>query len=219
MAKLAWDQAGEKQYHLGVSKGVLYPQAKARTYPKGVAWNGLSGVTASPDGAEPNDLYADNIKYASIRSAENFGMTIKAYMYPEEWGPCDGSAEIAPGVRAGQQARTPFGFSWQSMIGNDTANEDDDGYIIHMVWGATAKPSEQDYETVNENPDAMEFSWECDTVPEVVDGYKPIAHMEINSLKADPTKLKQLEDMLYGTESAEPKLPTPKEVIDMFKAN
>lgn len=218
MAKLAWDQVGEKQYHLGVSKGVLFPQTKARGYAKGVAWNGLTGVTASPDGAEPNDLYADNIKYASIRSAETFGMTIKAFMYPDEWGPCDGSAEIAPGVHAGQQTRVPFGFSWQSLVGNDTAGDDDDGYIIHLVWGATAKPSEQDYETVNENPDAMEFSWECDTVPVTVEGFKPIAHMEINSLKVDAGKLKQLEDMLYGTDSAESKLPTPKEVIDLFQA-
>lgn len=217
MAKLVWDQTGEKQFHLGVSKTVLYPQTKG-TYPKGIAWSGVTGITASPDGADNNKKYADNILYASIRGVEDFGMTIKAYMYPPEWAECDGSKTVAPGVYIGQQNRTPFGLSWQSLIGDD-ANGEESGYIIHLVWGATAKPSDQDYETVNDNPDLIEFSWECETAPVDVPGFKPTAHMEINSLLVDGAKLEALEKKLYGDTTTGASLPTPEEVINMLKAS
>lgn len=219
MAILEWDKTGEREYHLGTKKGVLYPQDKSGAYPKGVAWSGLTAVTASPDGSEPTDLYADDIKYASIRSAETFGFTIEAYMYPTEFEVCDGSAEIVPGVTLGQQHRTPFGFSWVTTVGTDSASEDADGYIIHLVWNATASPSEQSYETINDSPDAITFSWECDTTPVSVTGFKPSAHMEINSRKVDAEKLKKLEEKLYGTVDAEATLPTPDEVITLLKAS
>lgn len=215
MARLEWDKTGERFYQLGVSNGVLFPQTKGGAYGTGVVWNGLTGVTASPDGAEPNDLHADNFKYGSIWSAETFNMTIKAYTYPDEFAACDGSAEVAPGVYLGQQKRTPFAFSWQSLIGNDTDGQDA-GYILHLVWGATAKPSDQDYETVNDNPDAIEFSWECDTNPVKVSGHRATAHMEINSLKANAAKLEQLLNKLYGTVNTDPTMPSVEEVIKMF---
>lgn len=217
MAKLEWDRTGERYYQLGVSNGVLYPLADASTgeYGEGVVWNGLTGVSASPDGAEPNELYADNFKYGSIYSAETFAMTIKSYTYPDEFAACDGSAEIAPGVYIGQQKRVPFAFSWQSLIGNDTEGQDA-GYILHLVWGATAKPSDRDYETVNENPDAMELSWECDTNPVKVAGHRATSHMEINSTKVDSAKLEQLLNTLYGTENSKPSMPSVADVINIF---
>ena len=218
MAKIAWDQAGKRFFHLGVDRGVLYPQAKDGTYPKGVGWDGLTNVSAKPEGGDPQDLWADNIKYGSILSAEKFGFGIKAYQSPVEFDACDGCAEPIPGVVLGQQKRQPFGFSWRSLVGNDTASEEDDGYILHLVWNATAQPSDKDYDTVNDSPDAMELSWDCDTTPVAVTGYKPVAHMEIRSLSVDKAKLQKLEDTLYGTEDAEPKLPTPDEVLALLKS-
>lgn len=215
MSKLSWDGVGERLYHLGVSHGVLFVRNKGK-YQKGVAWNGLSAVNETPDGADANDVYADNAKYVSIRSAENYKYTIESYTYPDEFEACDGSAEIVPGVHIGQQKREHFGFSWQTRIGAD--DDEDKGYIIHIVWNSTASPSDKNHETVNDSPDPETFSWECDTTPEAVDGYRPTAHMTINSTLVDPEKLKKLEEKLYGTEGAEPALPTPEEVIALLTA-
>lgn len=219
MAKLVWDAIGERFYELGTRKGVLYPCENDGTYPKGVAWNGLTAVTESPSGAEPNDLYADDIKYASLRSAETFGCTIEAYTYPDEFAACDGSAEVADGVTIGQQKRKMFGFSYVSQVGNDTIQDLDDGYKLHLIYGAMASPSDKSYATINDSPDAITFSWEITTVPINVEGYKPTATIVIDSLKADKTKLAALEDILYGTESAEPRLPLPDEVITLMSVS
>lgn len=216
MAVIEWDAAGKRFYENGVDRGVLYKMNTDGSYGVGVAWNGLTGVTQSPDGAEANDLYADNSKYATLRSTETFGCTIEAYTYPDEFMECDGSAEIAKGVYAGQQERQGFGFSYRTNIGNDTATKSDDGYKIHLVYGCTASPSERSYETVNDSPDAITLSWEVTTTPINVAGYKPTATLEIDSRVADPTKLKALEDLLYGTASKEPSLPLPAEVISMM---
>ncbi len=216
MAIIEWDAAGKRYYENGVDRGVLYKMNADGSYGVGVAWNGLTGVTQSPDGAEANDLYADNSKYATLRSTETFGCTIEAYTYPDEFMECDGSAEIAKGVYAGQQERQGFGFSYRTNIGNDTATKSDDGYKIHLVYGCTASPSERSYETVNDSPDAITLSWEVTTTPINVAGYKPTATLEIDSRVADPTKLKALEDLLYGTTLKEPTLPLPAEVITMM---
>ena len=218
MAILKWDEIGERLYETGTKKGVLYPQV-GNAYPRGYAWNGLTAFTESPDGGEATDLFADDIKYISIRSRENFKATIEAYTYPEEFAACDGSAAIAaaPGVYIGQQPRKPFGFSCVTTIGNDTEYEEH-GYKIHLVWGATASPSEKSYQTINDSPEAITFSWEIDTLPVSVAGYKPTAHMEIDSTKANPTKLKALEDILYGTATTEARLPLPDEVIEILTA-
>lgn len=213
MAALIWDKTGERQFETGVDHGVLYVQKADGTYENGVVWNGLTAVTESPDGAEPNDLYADNIKYASLRSAETFGATIEAYMFPEEFMECDGSAAMADGVYIGQQSRKPFGFCYRTLIGNDTASDSDDGYKLHIIYNATASPSDKNYETVNDSPDAITMSWEIDTTPVPVTGKKPTATITIDSTKCDAQKLKTLEDTLYGTANAEPTLPTPDEVI------
>jgi len=220
MAALVWDKTGERSYENGVDHGVLYVQKADGTYDTGVVWNGLTAVTEKPDGAEPNDLYADNIKYASLRSAETFGATIEAYMYPDEFAQCDGSAAIATGVYIGQQKRKPFGFCYRTLIGNDTATDEDDGYMLHIIYNATASPSEKNHETVNDSPDAVTMSWDLDTTPvafEKYPTYKPTATITINSTKCDATKLKTLEDTLYGTANAEPTLPSPDDVIDIFK--
>lgn len=217
MSAIIWDAIGEKRYENGVSHGVLYPLDSTGAYENGVAWNGLTSVSNSPDGAEPNDIYADNIKYGSLRSAENYKGTIEAYMYPDEFAECDGSAEPVPGVSIGQQNRKSFGFSYRTEIGNDANPEA--GYKIHLIYGATASPSEKSYETVNDSPDAMTFSWDFDTIPVAVAGYKPTAHMEIDSTKVDSAKLRTFEDMLYGNEQQEPTLPMPSAVIAMFGTN
>lgn len=220
MAALVWDKTAERFYETGVDHGVLYVQKANGTYDNGVVWNGLTAVTEKPDGAEPNDLYADNIKYASLRSAETFGATIEAYMYPEEFAQCDGSAAIATGVYIGQQKRKPFGFCYRTLIGNDTASDEDDGYMLHLIYNATASPSEKNHETVNDSPDAITMSWDLDTTPVAFEEhptYKPTATITINSTKCDATKLKTLEDTLYGTANAEPTLPSPDEVIEIFK--
>jgi hypothetical protein len=219
MSKLVWDKSGERFYETGVSKGVLYLQDDSAAYTTGVVWNGLTGVTESPEGAEANDFYADDIKYASIRSAENWKGTIEAYTYPEEFAQCDGSVAVANGVYIGQQKRKGFGFSWVTQIGNDTATESDDGYKIHLVYGCTASPSEKSYETINDSPDAITFSWEIDSTPMNVTGHKATSTITIDSTKVDATKLKTLEDKLWGTDDAEPTLPTPDEIIAIFADN
>lgn len=211
--RLEWDKTGERLYHLGVSKAVVFPMEKGK-YANGTPWNGITAVNESPDGADPNDVYADNIKYASLRSAENFKYTIEALMYPPEFEACDGTAEVVPGVSIGQQKRKPFGFTWQTKVGAD--DDEDKGYIIHLVWNSTASPSDKNHETVNDNPDAESFSWECNTTPTNVTGYRPTAHMIIDSTRLAPDKLKKLEDKLYGTEGTESTLPTPDEIITLL---
>lgn len=217
MAKIVWDAAGEHFYETGTDHGVLYPQSADGTYPKGVPWNGLTAVSESPSGAEPTDLWADNIKYASIRSAETFGATIEAYTYPEEFAVCDGSAELSKGVYVGQQARQPFGFSYRTNVANDTATEEDDGYKIHLIYSATASPSEKAYQTVNDSPEAITFSWELTTTPVPVEGFKPTSTLVIDTRKASKAFVQKLEEVLYGTDTLEPKLPSPSEIIEMIK--
>lgn len=215
MAALTWDGTGERFFEMGTKKGVLYPYDSTESdYGTGVAWNGLTAVTESPDGAEATDLYADDIKYASMRSAEDYNFTIEAYTYPEEFAQCDGSATVATGVYIGQQSRVMFGFSWVTTIGNDLS--DDYGYKLHLVWGATASPSEKAYETINDSPDAITFSWECETNPVTATGYKNTACMTIDSTKVNTATLASLEEILYGSESAEPRLPMPDEIISLF---
>lgn len=218
MSKLVWDQTGQRTYETGVKQGVLYPQATGATgdlYPKGVAWNGLTAVTESPSGAESNPLYADDIKYLNLLSAEEFGATVEAYTYPEEFAQCDGSAELAPGVMIGQQPRKPFGLSYKTTIGNDTEGNDY-GYKLHIIYGAMAAPSEKGYATINDSPEAITFSWELTTTPVSVNGFKPTATVTIDSTKTDSDKLKALEDILYGTEDAEARLPLPDEIATLI---
>lgn len=213
MTALAWDTTGQRFFELGVDHGVLYPyDTKTSSYPKGVAWNGLTSVNESPEGAEPNDMWADNMKYATIRSTETFGGTIEAYTYPDEFELCDGSASVADGVTVGQQTRSAFGLCYRTRIGNDV--NDELGYKLHLVYGATASPSEKSYETINDSPDAITFSWEFDTTPVAVAGYKPTSLITIDSTKADPTALASLLAILYGGEKTEPRLPLPDEVIE-----
>lgn len=213
--KLVWDQDGQKLYETGVDRGVLYPFDEGQ-YGMGVAWNGLINVNESPSGAEPTALWADNRKYLELMSAEEFGFTIEAYMSPEEFDACDGSLEIAPGVYAGQQNRKTFGFSYRTLIGND-AEGTDYGYKIHIVYGAKAKPSSRDNATVNDSPEAMTLSWECSTTPIDVPGGKPTSHLVIDSTKASADKMAALEELLYGG-TADAKLPTIEEVIELMKA-
>lgn len=222
MAKLKWDQPGERLYETGVNNCVLYPIQADNTYSLGVAWNGITSISESPSGAEPNDLYADNIKYLSLRSAEDFGLTIEAYTYPDEWMQCDGSAELTTGVVVGQQSRKMFGLCYRTELGNDT-NGVDHGYKLHLIYAATASPSERSYQTINDSPEAITFSWEVTTAPiEVaVDGanFKPTACITIDSTKVDATKLNNLKDILYGTdasggsEGTTARLPLPAEVL------
>lgn len=212
MFSLAWDQTGQRLYETGTDRGVLYPQNALGQYPKGVAWNGLTGVTESPSGADKTDLWADNIKYLSLRAAEDFGATVTCYTYPDEWLACDGSAEPVSGVTIGQQTRKPFGLSFRSIIGNDTESNDH-GYKIHLIYNATASPSERAYSTVNDSPEAIEFSYELATTPTNITGYKPIASMTIDSTKVAADRLAALEAVLYGNGATDPRLPLPDEVI------
>lgn len=216
MSKLIWDQTGERLYETGVKMGVVYPQGEGGTYPKGVAWNGLTAVTESPSGAEASPLYADDIKYLELMSNEEFGGSIEAYTYPDEFAECDGSAELAPGVKLGQQPRKAFGFSYRTVLGNDVKNNDY-GYKLHLVYGAKAAPSEKAYATINDSPEAITFSWEFTTTPVSVSGFKPTAHIEIDSTKVDADKLAALEAILYGSESEEARLPLPDEVAELMK--
>lgn len=218
MPKLTWDQVGERLYETGVDRGVLYPQGSSGAYETGVAWNGLVSVTESPTGAEPSPQYADNIKYLNLVSAEEFGFTIEAFMSPSEFDVCDGSAELVQGALITQQTRRPFGFSYRTKIGNDTEGTDH-GYKIHLVYGAMASPSDKTRSTVNESPEAVTLSWECTTTPVEVAGFKPTAHVIIDSTLAAPTKLAELEKKLYGDEDAgTPTLPLPGEVKTMLTA-
>lgn len=212
MPKLVWDQTGERLYETGVDRGVLYPVQEGGTYTKGVAWNGLTGVTESPSGAEATALYADNIKYLSLTSTEEFGATIEAYTYPEEFGECDGSASLVTGVTIGQQARKTFGLCYRTVLGNDV-DGNDHGYKLHLIYGATASPSEKGYATINDSPEAITFSWEVTTTPVNVTGFKPTASITIDSTKADETCLAELETILYGGDDGDgPRLPLPDEV-------
>lgn len=215
MGKLKWDDVGQKQYEAGVSKGVLFVRDSIGAYPKGVVWNGLINVVDSPSGAEPNKFYADNINYGNIMSAEESGGTIEAYTYPDEFAVCDGSAELSPGVYIGQQDRTTFGLSYRTEIGNDINNLNS-GYKIHLVYGALASPSEKSYETINDSPEAMTFSWEYTTTPVPVYGKKPTATLVIDSRKVDSAKLALLEEILYGNEIADARLPLPDEIATIF---
>ena len=218
MTKLVWDKIGEHIYETGVDRGVLYPQANGK-YPNGVAWNGLTGVTESPSGADATDMYADNQKYLSLRAAETFGATIEAYTYPDEFAECDGSAALADGVKIGQQTRKTFGFSYRTLIGNDTEGTDK-GYIIHLVYGATASPSSKTRSSVNESPEAVTFSWEISTTPVNVTGFKPTATIEIDSTKISAKALKAIEAKLYGDETnGTPQLPLPDEIKQLVTDN
>lgn len=221
MARLVWDKTGERFYETGVKNGVLYPVVNG-AYPKGVVWNGLTSVSESPSGADANAIYADDIKYLELRAAEEFGATVEAYTYPDEFAVCDGSASVAEGVMIGQQARTPFGLCYRTVLGNDN-KRDEYGYKLHLIYNATASPSERSYQTINDSPEAITFSWEMTTTPVAVKGYKPTACLTIDSTKADETKLKALENILYGTdatdgaEATEARLPLPDEVIALMK--
>lgn len=212
MSKLVWDKSGERFYETGVKNGVLYPVNNG-TYPKGVVWNGLTSVSESPSGADANAIYADDIKYLELRAAEEFGATVEAYTYPDEFAVCDGSASVAQGVTIGQQPRTPFGLCYRTVLGNDD-KRDSYGYKLHLIYNATASPSERSYQTINDSPEAITFSWEMTTTPVAVEGFKPTACIIIDSTKADATKLKALEDILYGTDEADARLPLPGEVIE-----
>lgn len=225
MSKIVWDQTGDRFYETGVEKGVLYPYSSS-AYASGVAWNGLTAVTESPSGAEPTALYADNVKYLNLISNEEFGATIEAYTYPDEFAACDGSASIAPGVVIGQQKRSTFGLSYVTKLGNDT-DGDDYGYKIHLIYGALASPSEKGYATVNDSPEAITFSWEVSTTPVKVPGFKPTASVTIDSTKVKATELAALETILYGVNASaqgvtpavtavESRLPLPEELTTIF---
>ena len=217
MAKLVWDETGKRLYETGVKNGVLYPQDSTGAYPKGVAWNGLTAVTQSPSGAEATPLYADDMKYLNLYSAEEFGATVEAYTYPDEFAECDGSAELAKGVMIGQQPRKAFGLAYKTVIGNDVKNNKY-GYKLHLIYGAMASPSEKAYATINDSPEAITFSWEITTTPVSVAGFEPTAYIEIDSTKAEPTKLAKLEEKLFGSATEEATLPLPNEVATLMTA-
>lgn len=215
MSKIVWDETGKRFYETGVKQGVLYILDESGKYSKGVPWNGLTAVTESPSGAEATALYADDIKYLNILSAEEFGATIEAYTYPDEFAECDGSAAIATGVYVGQQARKTFGLCYRTAVGNDIQNNDY-GYKLHLIYGANAAPSEKAYATINDSPEAITFSWELKTTPVNVPGFKPTASVTIDSTKVDKDKLARLEAILYGSEEAEPRMPLPEEIITVM---
>lgn len=219
MSKLIWDTVGKKLFETGVEQAALYVQDTGGTYPTGVAWSGITGVTQSPSGAEANASYADNIKYINLRSAEDFGATVEAYMYPDEFGPCNGEAELVKGVKIGQQTRKTFGLAYKTRIGNDTDGLDH-GYKIHLIYGATAAPAEKGYKSINDSPEAMSMSWELKTTPVVVTGFKPTASIEIDSTTTDATKLAEFEKILYGDTAPETvaRLPLPDEVKTLLTA-
>lgn len=215
MSKIIWDKAGERLFETGVNRGVLYVQDGSGGYPLGTPWNGLVGVTESPSGAEATPLYADNIKYVNLISDEEFGATIEAYTYPDAFALCDGSVELAPGVMIGQQSRKSFGLAYRTTIGNDIAG-DAYGYKLHLIYGAIAAPTEKSYQTVNDSPEGITFSWEVATTPVEVEGGKPTASLVIDSTKVDSAKLASLELILYGNIGVDPRLPLPAEVASIF---
>ena len=215
MSKLVWDQSGKRLYETGVDHGVLYPIQTGGVYSKGVAWNGLPAVTESPSGADVNDIYADNMKYLGLVGAEKFGATVEAYTYPDEFAECDGSVELVKGATIGQQNRKVFGMVYRTVIGNDV-DGNEHGYKLHLIYGATAAPSEKAYNTINEDPEAITFSWELSTTPVNVIGHKPTASLTIDSTKADPTKLAELEKILFGDTETEPRLPLPDEIAQLL---
>lgn len=218
MSTLKWDEVGTRTFETGTDKGVLFTMKDDGSYNKGVAWSGLTAVTENPSGAESNKQYADNIAYLDLISAEDFGATIEAFTYPAEFAACNGEKEIAAGVVAGQQSRQKFAFAYRTKVGNDIKGADY-GYKIHLIWNATAAPSEKGYQTINESPEAMGLSWEISTTPVEVGGdFKPTASITINSATADPTKLKALEDMIYGTTEDDSTIPSPAQVYTMFHA-
>ena len=225
--KLVWDKTGEHYYETGVKNGVLYPMSASGTYPKGVAWNGLTAITESPSGAEATALYADDIKYLNLMSNEEFGATVDAYTYPDEFAECDGSASLTEGVYIGQQARKTFGLCYRTTLGNDSKGNDY-GYKLHIIYGAMASPSEKAYSTINDSPDAITFSWELSTTPVAVANFKPTASLTIDSTKVDPQKLSTLEEILYGkdgsgedhsTGAVDPRLPLPDEIATLMKTS
>lgn len=216
MPRLTWDDLGKRFYETGVKQGVLYPQVSG-AYPKGVAWNGLTAVTESPSGAESTPLYADDIKYLELISNEEFGCTIEAYTYPDEFKSCNGEATLTEGVTIGQQSRTPFGFCYKTVLGNDE-KKNDYGYKLHLVYGATASVSEKAYQTINDSPEAITFSWEVTTTPVAVKGFKPTAILTIDSTTVAAEKLTVLEDILYGKDEADARLPLPDEIVEIVKA-
>lgn len=224
MPKIVWDAVGEHKYETGTKNGVLYLRNASGAYDTGVAWNGLTGFTASPEGGDANDIYADDIKYLTLRGTENFKATITAYTYPDEFMQCDGAAEAVPGVYAGQQERKSFGFSCVTTLGNDV-DLNNHGEKIHIVYGASASPSERGWKTINDSPEPIEFSWEISTIPVPMEGYKPTAHLEIDSTKVAPEALTALKEVLYGTdpeggsEGTAPRLPLPDEVLSIIVEN
>lgn len=217
MARLIWDEVGQRFFETGVKNGVLYVQDNDGSYKNGVVWNGLTAVTESPSGAEETPLYADDVKYLTLRSAEEFGATVEAYTYPEEFEQCDGSAAIAAGVTIGQQARRAFGLCYRTSVGNDIQGQNF-SYKLHLIYGCTVAPSEKSYSTINDNPEAITFSWELSTVPVPVDGFSPTASLVIDASKVDEGKMQLLEDALFGDESNEAKLLLPNEIMEILNA-
>jgi hypothetical protein len=216
MSRIVWDKTGEHFYETGVNHAVLFPFNKtSKAYDNGVAWNGITSVSESPSGAEATALYADNIKYLNLISNEEFGATVEAYTYPDEFAVLDGSANIAEGVAIGQQSRGTFGLAYRTEVGNDTEGTDL-GYKLHLIYGATATPSEKAYQTINDSPEAITFSWTLNTTPVAVEGFKPTASLVIDSRKVDATKLAAFEDIIYGSENATPRLPLPDEIATLF---
>lgn len=216
MSKIVWDAVSKKIWETGIDHGVIYTPTSYGVYGGGVPWNGLVSVTEKPTGAEANDQYADNIKYLTIYSAEDFEATIEAFTYPEEFAECDGVKFVANGVAISQQARQPFGFCYRTIMGNDTLGQEF-GYKIHIVYGCMVTPSEKGYETINDSPEAITFSWDLTTIPVPVPGMRPTAHICIDTTNADPEKVAALEAILYGDDDTDARLPTPSEIIDLFK--
>lgn len=222
MFKMNWDAIGERNWEAGLDRGVLYTATETDPYGKGVPFNGLTEMTEKPGGAELTDLWADNIKYASIRAAETFGATMGAYTYPPEFEECDGSVEVVPGVFIAQQDRKPFGLSYRTLIGDDQHEGANKGYKLHLLYGMSAQPSERARNPINDSPNATTFSWELNSTPVAVDGYKPVSHLTIDSTKADAEKLASLEKILYGTaaeneqQAVEARLPLPAEVLTLM---
>lgn len=216
MFNIQWDATGERLYETGLDRGVLYTAKESDPYGHGVAFNGLTEMTEKPSGADATDLFADNIKYASLRAAETYGANMGAYTYPEEFNECDGNVAAANGVYFGQQSRKPFGLSYRTLIGDDQHDNADKGYKIHLVYGLTASPSERSYNPINDSPDATSFSWELNSTPVAVSGYEPVSTLTVDSTKVNAEKLTALENILYGSGETEARLPLPSEVLTLI---